>query len=150
MMRAGGFGIIFVGLIIMLLFMPIPLHHTDKNSPNYANLNTKADGYVIFTSSGLPEGSNFTVYIDHGSFKSIGSFLNISLPFGAYSYSISLPYEYHSNLSSGTVNISSNGSHILFTVTYRSYNFTAIVIATIVLSLVSILVAVGWYIKYSK
>lgn len=143
-------GIIVLSTLFLVILMVAPAHSDQHMQSTLSTFTTTNDGYVVFTSSGLPEGVNYTVHIDNKSIISVGSYLNLSLPYGKYSYSILLPYDYQANVSSGNVTISSHGTYVPFTVSYRSYSFVDIFLGTIVISFVAILITIVWYIKYSK
>lgn len=150
MKKGAKVNILVLSILFLVVLMVVPTQNDHHLQPTLSSLTKTNDGYVVFTSSGLPEGVNYTVHIDNKNYTSIGCYLNISLPYGNYSYSISLPYDYQSNLSSGRVLISSNVTYMPFTVSYRSYSFVDIFLGTIVISFVAILITVVWYIKYSK
>jgi hypothetical protein len=142
--------IVILSTLFLILLMGVPSHNDSHMQTTFSTFTKTNNGYVLFTSAGLPEGLNYTVHIDNKTGRSVGCYLNISLPYGKYNYTIALPYDYQANLSSGSVVISSNGTYVPFSVTYRSYSFVDVFLGTIVISLVAILVTVWWYIKYSK
>ena len=107
-------------------------------------------GYVVFTSEGLPIGNNFTVEIDNKNFTSAGCYLNISLPYGDYTFVIKLPYDFSSNITKGQVTITSVTSYEHFSIHYRSYDLALIIFATIISSLIAILIVVAYYIKSNR
>lgn len=111
---------------------------------------TRTSNYVVFQSCCLPSNLNFTIQINNKSYESSGYYLNISLPDGTYNYTIALPYDYTSNISSGHIILKQSNELIHFRVSYRSYNLGELVIVSVVLSLVSILVFIGYYIKITR
>ncbi|MHB1440337.1 MAG: hypothetical protein ACYCSO_06185 [Cuniculiplasma sp.] len=144
--------IIVITVAVALLLLLVPnFSGSQGQSENHSIMSlTTEKNYVVFDAKDLPAGINYTVHIGKSSYKSVGYYLNITLPDGNYNYSISLPYKYTSNISSGQIHLRNSDKVIDFSVSYRSYNFNEIVFISIIISLISILVAVAFYLKYGR
>ncbi len=139
-------------LILILLISSLSMvgaseeHHvTATDRPT-----TAIHNYVVFQSCCLPSNINFTVQINNKSYESSNYYLNISLPDGTYHYTISLPYDYTSNITTGNIILKQSNVYVHFKVSYRSYDLGEIVLVSIVLSLVSILVFIVYYIRVTR
>jgi hypothetical protein len=58
---------------------------------------------VTFTISGLPEGQQWSVYINNQYYSTYGKNITVSLPYGNYYYTINLPSGYSSTITNGTI-----------------------------------------------
>ena len=134
-------------LILALIFSGAPISHANSTTVSPSN---SGKNYVVFESSGFPPNLNYTVKIGNNSYTSVSDCLNITLPDGTYNYTILLPYDYSSNISNGQVTLNNTGQFVHFTVSYRNYGLGYLILVSIVLSLVSILVFVGYYIKLTR
>ena len=134
-------------LILALIFSGAPVSHANSTTVS-PSINGK--NYVVFESSGLPSNLNYTVKIGNNSYTSVSDYLNITLPDGTYNYTILLPYDYSSNISNGQVTLNNTSQFVHFAVSYKNYGLGYLILVSIVLSLVSILVFVGYYIKLTR
>jgi hypothetical protein len=141
---------LLIGVIVIISFLTV------VNLSAYGNSNQDIPGsitktnYVTFQANNLPSTDNFTVHINSKSYTSVGSYLHLGLSDGNYNYSIQLPYKYSSNISSGHIYLNNSNVNINFTVTYRNYDFMGLLAISIVISLIAILIAVGFYVKFEK
>ncbi|MGC8692443.1 MAG: thermopsin [Thermoplasmata archaeon] len=88
--------------------------------PEQIYINVKQIMYnITFTISGLPHGQEWYVMINNQYYSSYGNTITVSLPYGSYQYSISLPSGYTSSITNGT--ISSN--QLISNPTYSIYAY---------------------------
>ncbi|MGC9122676.1 MAG: thermopsin family protease [Thermoplasmata archaeon] len=72
--------------------------------PIQININVNQILYkVTFTISGLPEGQQWSVYINNQYYSTYGKNITVSLPYGNYYYTINLPSGYSSTITNGTI-----------------------------------------------
>ena len=89
-------------ILIMLISSLIMVGASEEHQATATDRpTTTTHNYVVFQSCCLPSNINFTVQINNKSYESSNYYLNISLPDGTYHYTISLPYDYTSNITTG-------------------------------------------------
>ena len=108
------------------------------------------NGNVVFKAMDLPGNYNFSVTIDSKTYFSTFSTMNLSLPYGNYSYSINLPFKYVANRTSGTFEITGKVTEITFIVHARGSDTIELLGTSILVSVIAILLVLLVYTRYMK
>jgi len=102
---------------------------------------------VTFQEYGLPTGSNWSVTINGKTYYSTGDIITVTLPYGNYSYSISLPSGYRAPIQNGTISSSELTFNPVLAVssTYTGISTLDIVLIVIIIILVVIAIVEVFY-----
>ncbi len=105
---------------------------------------------VTFQEYGLPSGSNWSVTINGKTYYSTGDIITVTLPYGNYSYSISLPSGYRAPIQNGTISSSELTVSPVLAVSSTYSGISTLDIVLIVIIIILVVVAIVEVFYYRK
>jgi len=105
---------------------------------------------VSFTSSGLPQGTSWTVTFNGQTKNSTSDTIVFNVPNGVYSFSITSPHDYTAYPSSGTVTVNATNVNQQIAFTSTIQDFPWLLVASLSVGVVLLALAITAFLLYSR
>ncbi len=124
---------------------------TVNGASQTVNVTYKAILYTVtFQEYGLPSGANWSVTINGKTYYSTSNVITVTLPYGNYSYSISLPSGYKAPIQNGTISSSQLMVSPVLAVSSTYTGISPLDIVLIVIIIILVVIAIVEVFYYRK